>query len=75
LREDVAPAEVVRERKQTEVQVDGRRLRLTNLRKVLCPEGRLHRVDIPGRPFVASGSLWEWHPVPRPSGLPPMVPV
>lgn len=37
-REDVAPGDVVRERKQTEVEVDGRRLRLTNLRKVLYPE-------------------------------------
>src|SRR2546423_497972 len=38
LREDVAPAAVVRERKQTNVEVDGRRLSLTNLRKVLYPE-------------------------------------
>ena len=38
LREDVAPADVVRERKQTDVEVDGRRLRLTNLTKVLYPE-------------------------------------
>src|SRR3954447_2876914 len=40
LREDVPAAGVVRERpaKELEVQVEGRRLRLTNLRKVLYPE-------------------------------------
>jgi bifunctional non-homologous end joining protein LigD len=46
LREDVAPAEVVRERKQTEVEVDGRRLRLTNLRKVLYPETGFTKADV-----------------------------
>jgi bifunctional non-homologous end joining protein LigD len=42
----VAPAEVVRERKQTEVEVDGRRLRLTNLRKVLYPETGFTKADV-----------------------------
>jgi bifunctional non-homologous end joining protein LigD len=37
LRDDIAPAGVVRERKETAVDVDGRRLRLTNLPKVLYP--------------------------------------
>src|SRR3954468_11252586 len=38
VRKDVASAEVVREHKRTEVEVDGRRLRLTNLGKVLYPQ-------------------------------------
>src|SRR3954471_16728503 len=46
LREDVAPAEVVRERKQTEVEVDGRRLRLTNLRKILYPESGFTKAQV-----------------------------
>jgi bifunctional non-homologous end joining protein LigD len=46
LREDVAPADVVREVKQTEVEVDGRRLRLTNLRKVLYPEAGATKAEV-----------------------------
>jgi bifunctional non-homologous end joining protein LigD len=46
LREDVASAEVVREHKQTEVEVDGRRLRLTNLRKVLYPESEFTKAQV-----------------------------
>src|SRR3954453_22665957 len=46
LREDVASAEVVREHKQTEVEVDGRRLRLTNLRKVLYPESEVTKAQV-----------------------------
>src|SRR4051812_2084286 len=46
LREDVASADVVRERKQTEVQVDGRRLRLTNLRKVLYPGAGFTKAEV-----------------------------
>src|SRR3954468_4461595 len=46
LREDVASAEVVRERKQVEVDVDGRRLRLTNLRKILYPESGFTKAQV-----------------------------
>jgi bifunctional non-homologous end joining protein LigD len=46
LRDDIAPVEVVRERKETEVDVDGRRLRLTNLRKVLYPESGFTKAEV-----------------------------
>jgi bifunctional non-homologous end joining protein LigD len=39
------PADV-RERKQTDVEVDGRRLRLTNLRKVLYPEAGFTKAEV-----------------------------
>jgi bifunctional non-homologous end joining protein LigD len=46
LREDVASADVARERKHSEVEVDGRRLRLTNLRKILYPETGFTKAEI-----------------------------
>jgi bifunctional non-homologous end joining protein LigD len=46
LRDDIAPAEVVRERTETEADVDGRRLRLTNLRKVLYPETGFTKAEV-----------------------------
>jgi bifunctional non-homologous end joining protein LigD len=47
LRTDVSASAVVRERpaEQTEVQVDGRRLRLTSLRKVLYPEAGFTKAE------------------------------
>src|SRR4051812_44910371 len=42
----VGPAEVARAGKQTEVEVDGRRLRLTNLRKVLYPEAEFTKAEV-----------------------------
>ena len=40
------PVEVARERNQTDVEVDGRRLRLTNLRKVLYPEAGFTKAEV-----------------------------
>src|SRR4051812_22278937 len=48
LRDDVAAGTVVRERpaEQREVEVDGHRLRLTNLRKVLYPEAGFTKAEV-----------------------------
>src|SRR4051794_4708368 len=46
LREAVASREVVREPKHTEVEVDGRRLRLTNLRKGLYPDAGFTKAQV-----------------------------
>jgi bifunctional non-homologous end joining protein LigD len=40
------PERVVREPNETEVEIDGRRLRLTNLRKVMYPEAGFTKADV-----------------------------